>query len=150
MYYSVVKRLFVLPSYINNTNRRFVFSPIITSNYSHFSTDSNTQPLSPPNPNNHQLHPEIKASSSSSTTEEGAPSPHYETHSSKEEQRQRVEYQDEQACVLRASLHHVVRLGWTETAMIKGARDVGLSPSIIGSFPRKEAALVELLEIKES
>ncbi len=27
--------------------------------------------------------------------------------------------------------------------MIEGAREVGLSPSIVGSFPRKEAALVE-------
>lgn len=37
-----------------------------------------------------------------------------------------------------------IRLGWTETAMIAGARDVGVSPSIVGSFPRKEAALVEV------
>lgn len=37
-----------------------------------------------------------------------------------------------------------VRLGWTEAAMIAGARTVGVSPSIIGSFPRKEAALVEV------
>lgn len=28
--------------------------------------------------------------------------------------------------------------------MISGARDVGVSPSIVGSFPRKEAALVEV------
>ncbi|KAL8542316.1 hypothetical protein ACS0TY_003256 [Phlomoides rotata] len=28
--------------------------------------------------------------------------------------------------------------------MIVGARDVGISPSIVGSFPKKEAALVEL------
>ena len=37
-----------------------------------------------------------------------------------------------------------VRLGWTEAAMIAGARALGVSPSIIGSFPRKEAALVEV------
>lgn len=30
--------------------------------------------------------------------------------------------------------------------MIAGARDVGVSPSIVGSFPRKEAALVEVNE----
>ncbi|KAL0374581.1 UNVERIFIED_CONTAM: Ubiquinone biosynthesis protein COQ9, mitochondrial [Sesamum radiatum] len=36
-----------------------------------------------------------------------------------------------------------IRLGWGETAMIAGAREVGVSPSIVGSFPRKEAALVE-------
>lgn len=28
--------------------------------------------------------------------------------------------------------------------MIAGAREVGVSPSIVGSFPRKEAALVEV------
>lgn len=37
-----------------------------------------------------------------------------------------------------------IKLGWTEAAMIAGAREVGLSPSIVGSFPRKEAALVEV------
>jgi hypothetical protein len=37
-----------------------------------------------------------------------------------------------------------VRLGWTEAAMIAGARALDVSPSIIGSFPRKEAALVEV------
>ncbi|KAG8378879.1 hypothetical protein BUALT_Bualt07G0030500 [Buddleja alternifolia] len=35
-----------------------------------------------------------------------------------------------------------IRLGWTDAAMIAGAREVGVSPSIVGSFPRKEAALV--------
>ncbi|KAH7574537.1 hypothetical protein JRO89_XS03G0308600 [Xanthoceras sorbifolium] len=58
-------------------------------------------------------------------------------------QRPNVEYRDEQARVLESSLRHVVKLGWTEAAMIAGAREVGLSPSIVGSFPRKEAALVE-------
>jgi ubiquinone biosynthesis protein COQ9 len=37
-----------------------------------------------------------------------------------------------------------IRFGWTEAAMIAGAREVGVSPSIVGSFPRKEAALVEV------
>ncbi|ERM98823.1 hypothetical protein AMTR_s00093p00121920 [Amborella trichopoda] len=55
----------------------------------------------------------------------------------------RREYRDEQACVLDAAISHVVRLGWSEEAMICGAKDVGLSPSIVGSFARKEAALVE-------
>lgn len=53
------------------------------------------------------------------------------------------DYEEEQAQVLRAALPHVVRLGWGESAMIAGARDVGISPSIVGSFPRKEAAVVE-------
>ncbi|GAA0163495.1 hypothetical protein LIER_39608 [Lithospermum erythrorhizon] len=52
-------------------------------------------------------------------------------------------YEQEQASVLHAALHHVIRLGWTEAAMIAGARDVGVSPSIVGAFPRKDAALVE-------
>lgn len=38
-----------------------------------------------------------------------------------------------------------IKVGWTEAALIAGAREVRLSPSIIGSFPRKEAALVEVL-----
>ncbi|GAB2266728.1 hypothetical protein Dimus_001720 [Dionaea muscipula] len=36
------------------------------------------------------------------------------------------------------------RLRWTEAAMMDGAREIGVSPSIVGSFPRKEAELVEL------
>lgn len=36
------------------------------------------------------------------------------------------------------------RLGWTEAAMIAGARDVGVSPSIVGAFSQKEGALVEV------
>ncbi|WOK93235.1 ubiquinone biosynthesis protein COQ9, mitochondrial [Canna indica] len=52
-------------------------------------------------------------------------------------------YEEEHARVLRAALPHVVRLGWTESALISGARDVGVSPAIVGSIPRKEATLVE-------
>lgn len=37
-----------------------------------------------------------------------------------------------------------VKLGWTEAAMMAGARDIGMSPSIVGSFARKEAELVEV------
>ncbi|CAF2257286.1 unnamed protein product [Brassica napus] len=55
----------------------------------------------------------------------------------------RPEFEEEQARVLSASLRHVARLGWTEEAMMAGSRDVGVSPSIVGSFSRKEAALVE-------
>ncbi|KAG2551381.1 ubiquinone biosynthesis protein COQ9-B, mitochondrial-like isoform X2 [Panicum virgatum] len=50
---------------------------------------------------------------------------------------------EEQEKVLRASLLHVPRMGWSESAMVAGARDVGISPAIVGAFPRKEAALVE-------
>lgn len=37
-----------------------------------------------------------------------------------------------------------LKLGWTEAAMIAGARGAGVSPAIVGSFPRKEGALVEV------
>ncbi|KAH6828548.1 ubiquinone biosynthesis COQ9-like protein [Perilla frutescens var. hirtella] len=57
--------------------------------------------------------------------------------------RPKSNWQEEQARVLQASLRHVIKLGWTDAAMIAGAREVGVSPSVVGSFPRKEAALVE-------
>jgi ubiquinone biosynthesis protein COQ9 len=41
-------------------------------------------------------------------------------------------------------LHLQMKLGWTEAALVAGAKDVGLSPSIVGSLSRKEAALVEV------
>ncbi|MCO5587205.1 hypothetical protein L7F22_041152 [Adiantum nelumboides] len=53
------------------------------------------------------------------------------------------EVHDEKTQVLRAALQHVPKLGWSESAMVAGARDVGLSPAIVGVFPRKEAVLVE-------
>jgi hypothetical protein len=34
--------------------------------------------------------------------------------------------------------------GWTEAALVEGAKDARLSPAIVGAFPRKEAALVEV------
>ncbi|QCD80215.1 ubiquinone biosynthesis protein COQ9, mitochondrial [Vigna unguiculata] len=70
------------------------------------------------------------SASSSSSTEDGAANP-------------KTNYEDQQARVLQASLPYVIKLGWTEAALIAGARDVGLSPSIVGSLSRKEAALVE-------
>ncbi|KAG2319720.1 hypothetical protein Bca52824_012933 [Brassica carinata] len=71
------------------------------------------------------------SSSSSTTTWEGT------------RRKPRAEFQEEKARVLSASLRHVPRLGWTEEAMMAGSRDVGVSPSIVGSFSSKEAALVE-------
>lgn len=50
---------------------------------------------------------------------------------------------DEKTLVLHAAMAHVRRLGWMEAALVAGARDVGLSPSIVGSFQHKDAALVE-------
>lgn len=60
------------------------------------------------------------------------------THSGEEE-----DAIDEKTQVLRAAMAHVQKLGWTEAALVAGARDAGLSPAIVGSFPRKDAALVE-------
>ncbi|XP_072973578.1 uncharacterized protein [Typha angustifolia] len=101
------------------------------------STDVNPLPPPPPipsevpQPGGQETPPKASSSSSSRSEQERA--------------RSRVggDYEEEQARVLRAALPHVVRLGWSESAMIAGARDVGVSPSIVGAFPRKEAALVE-------
>ena len=41
-------------------------------------------------------------------------------------------------------------MGWSESAMIAGARDVGVSPAIVGAFQRKEASLVEVTSPSES
>ena len=35
-------------------------------------------------------------------------------------------------------------IGLWISALIQGSRDVGVSPSIVGAFSRKEAALVEV------
>ncbi|KAL0338882.1 UNVERIFIED_CONTAM: Ubiquinone biosynthesis protein COQ9, mitochondrial [Sesamum angustifolium] len=84
-------------------------------------------------PQNHKPH-QFGSSSSSSSSVGGKP---------RTTARPKAHWQEEQARVLQASLRHVIRLGWGEAAMIAGAREVGVSPSIVGSFPRKEAALVE-------
>ncbi|GJP47178.1 hypothetical protein CLOM_g6402 [Closterium sp. NIES-68] len=47
------------------------------------------------------------------------------------------------AAVLQAALTHVSALGWSSAALIAGARDRGLSPSVLGMLPRGEAHLVE-------
>lgn len=89
-------------------------------------------------------------SSQSNFQQHSGQSPSFDTSSSaqstaEEEFRRRrgSDYQDEQPRVLSASLRHVPTMGWTEAAMIAGAREAGVSPSIVGSLPRKEAALVE-------
>ncbi|KAK3146995.1 hypothetical protein QOZ80_3BG0276360 [Eleusine coracana subsp. coracana] len=82
---------------------------------------------------------------SSSSTETGAGGAHQSSPGAAAgARRQRgAGYEAEQEKVLRASLLHVPRMGWSESAMVAGARDVGVSPAIVGAFPRKEAALVE-------
>ncbi|KAI6682068.1 hypothetical protein NL676_035949 [Syzygium grande] len=125
-----------------------------------FSTSVDRRQSPPgPSPNEHQSHPHASpetpyyvdsTGSSSAAASASAPSSSSgPALSAAEEARRRqrssplADYQEEQRRVLRASLRHVKTLGWSEAAMIAGARDVGLSPSIVGSFPRKGAALVE-------
>ncbi|KAJ1418803.1 Ubiquinone biosynthesis protein COQ9 [Sesbania bispinosa] len=156
MYRTAAKRLLCGTRYYNrNAGLRFRRPQMLVAS-SRFST-SESQPFSNPHSTNHHIPVETPnfsdsaSSSSSSSTDEDSRS--YET------PRPGAKYQDEQTRMLQASLSHVVRtlipflfstifyalikLGWTEAALIAGARDVGLSPSIVGSLPRKEAALVE-------
>ncbi|AES92179.2 putative ubiquinone biosynthesis protein COQ9 [Medicago truncatula] len=148
MYRTAAKRLLCSARQFNgNAALRFRrHNALIT--YSRFSTTEINQPFSNP----HSIHDAIPIStteienptlydstssstSSSSTTDED--SHRFESPKSK------TKYEDEHARLLSASLVHVMKLGWTETALMAGAKDVGLSPSIVGSLSRKEAALVE-------
>ncbi|KAF5199709.1 Ubiquinone biosynthesis protein coq9 protein [Thalictrum thalictroides] len=116
--------------------------------FSHFSTVSIPRRFSHQNSSVQQPLPQTtvdetlaSATTSTETTDEAH---RHDRQSSREGERRRgVEYEDEQAHVLEAALRHVVRLGWSEAAMIAGAKEAGVSMAIIGSFPRKEAALVE-------
>uniref|UniRef100_A0A5B6ZZS3 Ubiquinone biosynthesis protein n=1 Tax=Davidia involucrata TaxID=16924 RepID=A0A5B6ZZS3_DAVIN len=148
MYRSVAKRLLLVPSLVRNTSPQTYHIRTIVTNSYRFSTSAASQTFSNQSPNHHQQHTQTQSetlnhsdAASSSTSEEEEPR-QYESQTERGT-RPRAEYQDEQARVLNASLRHVIRLGWTEAAMIAAAREVGVSPSIIGSFPRKEAALVE-------
>eukprot|EP00249_Psilotum_nudum_P013519 c24376_g1_i1 orf=485-1420(-) len=57
-----------------------------------------------------------------------------------EEKQQTV---DPEKQVLGAALAYVPKLGWSEAALVAGAKDLGLSPAIVAALSRKEAALVE-------
>lgn len=50
---------------------------------------------------------------------------------------------DIQAQVLAGALRHVPALGWSTAALREAAAELDLSPAVVGSFPRKEAELVE-------
>ncbi|TKY54403.1 Ubiquinone biosynthesis protein COQ9 [Spatholobus suberectus] len=137
MYRTAAKRLLYGARLYYNGNVGLRFRPpqmLIPSSL--FST-SETQPFSHPHATDSSIPVTITetpnfsdSSASSSSTAEDTPKP-------------RAKYEDQQARVLQASLPYVIKLGWTEEALIAGARDVGLSPSIVGSLSRKEAALVE-------
>ncbi|XP_019443411.1 PREDICTED: ubiquinone biosynthesis protein COQ9-A, mitochondrial-like isoform X2 [Lupinus angustifolius] len=142
MYRTAANRLFSgARCYCNNYRLRL--RPLqISIASSRFST-TETQPFTNPHttnnpiPNTSTIENPNSSDSTSSSSSEADDTPRYEN------PRARAEYQDEQSRVLQASLPYVIKLGWTEAALIAGARDVGLSPSIIGSLSRKEAALVE-------
>ncbi|KAK3040340.1 hypothetical protein RJ639_026745 [Escallonia herrerae] len=137
MYRSAAKRLPHFPSTCFNWRPHIPQTPARTINPPRFCTSATSDPLSGKNPN--QFEPTSSSSSSSWAEEERARS--HEKQSKRS--RPNAHYEDEQTKVLNASLRHVIRLGWSEAAMFAGAREAGLSPSIVGSFPQKEAALVE-------
>uniref|UniRef100_A0A0E0KEW0 Ubiquinone biosynthesis protein n=1 Tax=Oryza punctata TaxID=4537 RepID=A0A0E0KEW0_ORYPU len=106
-----------------------------------------TPPLPPPPLEPTVEHPKSEgaaSSSSSASSSDGAGGAHRSAPGASAGARRAggTGYEEEQEKVLRASLLHP-RMGWSESAMISGARDVGVSPAIVGAFPRKEAALVE-------
>ncbi|GLT62861.1 hypothetical protein SLA2020_354640 [Shorea laevis] len=148
MYRTAAKRLFLGNALGGNGNYRLLRSSNLKSNIisSLFSTTVNPQSSTSTdlNPNQHETpNTSDSTSSSSSSSKSWSTSSTDGEYPRQERQRPRVDYQEEEARVLQASLRHVLRLGWSEEAMIAGAREIGVSPSIVGSFPRKEAALVE-------
>ncbi|CAN6703585.1 unnamed protein product [Malus baccata var. baccata] len=139
MYGSTAKRLlqrFGAPLVSSSGTHMIRFRPLQSLvSRSHFSTTVNSEPFA--------NKPPSFANSTSSYADEFPNISNSSSSTADHTRRSRVEYQDEQARVLQASLPHVIRLGWSEAAMIAGAKDVGVSPSIVGSFPRKEGMLVE-------
>ncbi|CAL5328704.1 unnamed protein product [Camellia sinensis] len=148
MYRSAANRLLLVKSVVRITHPQIShIRTLILPNSSRFSSTSQSSSSSSqtfsdhiPNYPNQQT-PNTSSSSSTKGFEEEEAS-RFEKQTSRGS-RARAQYQDEQARVLSASLRHVPRMGWTEAAMIAGAREAGVSPSIVGAFPRKEAALVE-------
>ncbi|WOL11575.1 ubiquinone biosynthesis protein COQ9, mitochondrial [Canna indica] len=106
------------------------------------STDSTPLPNHSPVPSEDQPQQKKETPTGGSPAADNGGASHRDTNRSKTSN-DTGKYEEEQARVLRAALPHVVRLGWDESAMVAGAKDVGVSPAIVGSFPRKEAALVE-------
>ncbi|KAL3535504.1 hypothetical protein ACH5RR_003965 [Cinchona calisaya] len=134
MYRSAAKRL--LPALCRHRNipdSCIKTSSSIVNNRPRFLTSAASETTAPNQNPSHFDHQSSSSSSSTKTTagfsdgekwrtrDHGAPRPG-----------RAPQYLDEQ-----------IRLGWTEAAMIAGAREAGVSPSIVGSFPRKDAALVE-------
>ncbi|XP_028786934.1 ubiquinone biosynthesis protein COQ9, mitochondrial [Neltuma alba] len=138
MYRTAAKRLFSRTTSLNYASDGFYFCSPTSFLRSHLFSTFQSEPSSD-HRSNYQPRPQSLNFSSSSSSSSSS-SDHAQRH---ETPTPTATYQDEHVRVLQASVPHVIKLGWTEAALIAGARDVGLSPSIIGSFPRKEAALVE-------
>ncbi|XP_054820373.1 uncharacterized protein LOC129319354 [Prosopis cineraria] len=131
MYRTAAKRFLSSTMSLNYASGRFhFFSPSFLR--AHLFSTSQSEPSS-----NHCSNHQPRFQSPNFLSSDSSSSFSYETPTST------AMHQDEHARVLQAALPHVIKLGWTEAALIAGAREAGLSPSIIGSFPRKEAALVE-------
>ncbi|KAJ4834723.1 hypothetical protein Tsubulata_007679 [Turnera subulata] len=158
MYRTAVKRLLSGATSGNVTLPRLrSLTPLTAINGPRYSTTVNPPPPPPPphhhqtaahqNPNLHEIPrgntESLGQSDSSSSSTAWSTSSAEDARRRQQRQSPRADYQEEQARVLQASLLHVPRLGWSEEAMIAGARDVGVSPAIVGAYPRKEAALVE-------
>lgn len=146
MYRSAAKRL--LPALCRRGKIPLIHvrSVSIVNKPSRFSTSSTGESFPNQNPRTHVDSASASSSSTSSNAfneEEIGRGRGEDVESRRTSRPERAEYQDEQERVLRASLIHVIKFGWTEAAMIAGAREAGVSPAIVGSFPRKEAALVE-------
>ncbi|XAR67213.1 hypothetical protein NMG60_11013691 [Bertholletia excelsa] len=139
MYRSAAKRLLLSQSLVRNAHPHSSHTRSILVPNLHRFCSTQTIPDQSPNYSNAAGSASSWSSSSGFAGEESS---RHESQTSSGSS-PRAAYQDEQARVLSASLRHVPRLGWTEAAMIAGARDAGLSPSVVGAFPRKEAALIE-------
>ncbi|KAK1365160.1 Ubiquinone biosynthesis protein [Heracleum sosnowskyi] len=140
MYRLVAKRLLRLPA-VTAGSECFRTTRTLAPAISKWSPPSFCTTVESPPPSQNPSIPFAAAGASSTTA--GPSTTSAGDSSGGRSQQPRAQYQDEQVRVLNASLRHVPRLGWTEAAMVAGARDVGVSPSIVGAFPRKEAALVE-------
>ncbi|OMO67142.1 Ubiquinone biosynthesis protein COQ9 [Corchorus capsularis] len=141
MYRTAAKRLFHGASIIKRSGGGRLLrlpSPRNVVSSSRFSTTIDPQSFP-----NQTLNPSPSESSSGSSSTSSSTSSTAGDGPRHERKNPRAGYEEEQARVLQASLRHVMRVGWSEEAMIAGAKEVGVSPSIVGSFPRKEAALVE-------
>ncbi|DBA65800.1 hypothetical protein WJX79_001942 [Trebouxia sp. C0005] len=68
--------------------------------------------------------------------------------SESDDSRQRDQDVDDKELLLESALQYVGEKGWSDAALISGARHIGFSPAAIGLLPRGPAELVEYFENK--